>query len=381
MASPTSIQVRAVTSRADRDAFIDWPYQFYPGRYPNWIAPLRREEQATLNPDKNAFFDHGEIQLFLAEDASGQVRGRIAAIINGMHLQKYDDDTGFFGFFETENDPAVANALLDAAEAWLRARDCIRMRGPTNPSLNDVSGLLVDGFDRRPSVLMPYNPPYYADLLTDYGFERAMTMWAYYAHKRYAKYDRLRRGVNIVKRRTPGLSLRTINPDALYDEARTLLDIYNEAWSDNWGHVPMTEAEFTQLVDGLKQVYDPRLVYFVEHKGEPVAFAISLPNINQALRHVEDGRLLPTGWWKLLMHTTYGISELRMPLMGIRKAYQGKGLDALMVLETMERGPEYGYDACETSWVLDTNERLKNAIESIGAVRDKEYALFEVALQ
>ena len=380
MSSASDIQIHPVTERADRAAFIDWPYRFYPDRYPHWVPPLRREEKATLDPSKNAFFEHGDMQLFVAKDASGSVHGRVAAIVNGMHLQKYEDATGFFGFFETENNPAIAHALLDAAAHWLREQGLQHMRGPTNPSLNDVSGLLVDGFDRRPAVLMPYNPPYYADLLTEYGFERVMTMWAYYAHKRYAKYERLRRGVNIVKRRTPGLEVRTLNPDRLQEEARTLLDIYNEAWSENWGHVPMTEAEFNQLVDGLKQIYDPRLVYFVEHEGTPVAFAISLPDINQALQHVDDGRLFPTGWWTLLTRSYYGISELRMPLMGIRKAYQGKGLDVLMVLETMERGPEYGYYGCETSWVLDTNERLKNAIESIGAVRDKEYALFEYDL-
>jgi GNAT superfamily N-acetyltransferase len=364
----------------DRRRFIDVPYQFYPGRYPNWIPPLRRDVKSTLDPSKNAFFDHGDIQLFLAEDASGEVVGRVAGIVNGMHLKKYDDGTGFFGFFECVEDYDVAEALLDAAAAWLREQGLSRMRGPANPSLNDTAGLLVDGFDREPSILMPYNPPYHEDFLTRYGFERTMTMWAYYVHKKYVQYERLRRGAEIVKRRTPGLEIRTLDVDRFDEEARTILDVYNDAWANNWGHVPMTEAEFQQLADELKQIVDPEMVFLIEHEGDPVAFSITLPDVNQALKHVSDGRLFPLGLPKLLLHATYGIHECRMPLMGVRQTYQGKGLDAMLVLETIENGPPNGYDACEMSWVLDTNERLKNHVESLGAVVDKEYAMFETPL-
>ena len=372
--------VRPVDGWRDRKRFIDFPYAFYPDRYPHWIPPLRRDVKSTLSPSKNAFFDHGQMQLFVAEDASGGVVGRVAAILNGMHLQKYDDATGFFGFFECVDDDAVADALLDAATGWLRGEGMRRVRGPANPSLNDTAGLLVDGFDREPSILMPYNPPYHAAMLERYGFERAMTMWAYYVHKKYADAERLRRGAEIVRRRTPGLSLRSLDMDRFDAEARTILDIYNDAWSDNWGHVPMTEAEFQQLADELKQIVVPETVFLVEHDGTPVAFSITLPNLNHALKHVPDGRLFPLGLPKLLLHAHYGIRECRMPLMGVRKAYQGKGLDALLVLATVEEGPTNGFDACEMSWVLDTNDRLKNHVEALGAVKDKEYALYEMPL-
>jgi len=372
--------VRPVDGRRDQKPFIDFPYQFYPDRHPHWVPPLRRDVKQTLNPAKNAFFEHGDMQLFVAEDTSGAVVGRIAGIVNGMHLQKYEDNTGFFGFFECVEDFSVAEALLDAAATWLRERGLTSMRGPANPSLNDTAGLLVDGFDRRPSILMPYNPPYHETHLTRYGFERVMTMWAYYLHKKYVEYDRLKRGAEIVKRRTPGLEIRTLNMDRFDEEARTIREIYNDAWSDNWGHVPMTEAEFQHLADELKQIVDPAIVFLIEHDGEPVAFSIALPNINQALQHVPDGRLFPLGLPKLLLNAHYGIYECRMPLMGVRKTHQGKGLDALLVLNTIENGPPNGYDACEMSWVLDTNDRLKNHVESLGAVVDKEYAMFEMAL-
>lgn len=378
-ATTSAIRVRPVAGRSDQKTFIDFPYTFYPDAYPQWVPPLRREVSHTLDPSKNAFFEHGEIQLFLAE-REGQVVGRIAAIINGMHLKKYDDANGFFGFFECVEDYAVAEALLDTAVGWLQENGMTGMRGPANPSLNDTAGLLVGGFDAQPFILMPYNPPYHEAFLERYGFERAMTMWAYYVHKKYVEFDRLKRGAALVKRRTPGLSIRTLNMDDFDREARCVLDIYNEAWSDNWGHVPMTDAEFDQLASQLKQIVDPEMVFFVEHEGEPVAFSITLPNINQALQHVPDGRLFPLGLPKLFLNAHYGIYECRMPLMGVRTAFQGKGLDALLVLATIENGPPNGFDACEMSWVLDTNDRLKNHIESLGAVVDKEYAMFEMPI-
>ena len=377
MPSSSSVTVRPARSRADRRQFIDFPYTFYQDE-PHWVPPLRQDIKKTLNTRKNAFFDHGAIQLFLAENAADEPVGRIAGIVNGMHLQKYDDGVGFFGFFECVEDYAVAEALLDAAASWLRDQGLTGMRGPANPSLNDTAGLLVDGFDRDPSILMPYNPPYHEDFLVDYGFERAMTMWAYYVHKKYARAEKLRRGAKIVRHRNPGLELRTLDMSRFDKEARTILDIYNDAWSDNWGHVPMTEAEFEHLAKDLKQIVDPEMVFLLELDGNPVAFSIALPNMNQALRHVNDGRLFPFGLPKLLAYAKFGgIYEVRMPLMGVRKAYQGRAFDTLLVLATVENGPPNGYDACEMSWVLDTNNRLKNALESMGGTVDKEYAMFE----
>jgi GNAT superfamily N-acetyltransferase len=372
------VTITPVTSARDRKRFIDFAYDFYREDYPAWIPPLRQDVGHTLDPKHNPFFEHGEIQLFLAEDPRGDVVGRIAAILNGMHLETYGDGVGFFGFFEAPDDYVVAEVLLDAASAWLRDRDLTHMRGPTNPSLNDTAGLLTQGFQREPAILMPYNPPYHEDLLVRYGFERVMTMWAYYVHKKYVKVDKLRRGARIVRHRTPGLHLRTLDMDRFDRDARTILDIYNDAWSDNWGHVPMTPSEFERLAKDLKQIVDPNIVFLLEKDGEPIAFSISLPNLNLALRHVKDGRLFPFGLPKLLAYAQFGgIYECRMPLMGVRKAYQGRALDTLLVLATIEHGPQHGYDACEMSWVLDTNNVLKNSLVDMGGVVDKQYAMFE----
>jgi GNAT superfamily N-acetyltransferase len=370
-------RARPVQSRIDRRRFIDFPYTFYKD-YPHWVPPLRMDIARTINPKKNAFFEHGRMQLFLAEDNTGAVVGRIGSIVNGMHLRKYDDGNGFFGFFECIEDYTAAEALLDAAAAWLREQGMTGVRGPANPSLNDTAGLLVAGFDRKPSILMPYNPPYYEDYLTRYGFERAMTMWAYYVHDKLVHLDKLRRGVAIVKRRNPGITLRHLDMDRFAEDAGIVRDIYNEAWSENWGHVPMTDGEFAHLAKDLKQIVEPGLVYILEDEGTPVAFSVTLPNLNQALAQIPDGRLFPFGLLKLLAAAKLGaINEVRMPLLGVRKSYHGRGFDALLILETIDRGRELGYLACETSWVLDANQVLKNAITSVGGVVDKEYAMFE----
>ncbi len=375
-----SVTVRPVRSRSDLRTFIDFPYRLYRA-YPAWVSPLRQDTRHALNPKKNAFFEHGAIYPFLAFDASGAVAGRIAAIVNGMHLKTYGDDLGYFGFFETVEDYDIAETLLDAASARLREEGLTGVRGPANPTINDTCGLLVDGFDKEPGILMPYNPPYYLSFLERYGFRRAMTMWGYYVHKKYVKASRLERGVEIVKKRNPGVTLRTLDMKRFDEEVQTILDIYNDAWEDNWGHVPMTSNEFAQLAGQMKQIVDPNIVYFIEDNGVPVGFSVSLPNINQLLRHVPDGRLFPFGVFQILIREKFGgVTEIRTPILGVRKKYHGRGLDAILNLAAIRNGPQYGYDASELSWVLDSNVRQRNALIAIGGVVDKEYAMLEKAL-
>lgn len=372
-----SITVVPVETSRDLSRFLDFQYHLYrDSKY--FVPPLRMDLKKTLSREKNAFFEHGDIAPFIALDASGTVVGRIAAIRNGMHLKTHADGTGFFGFYECVEDQDVSAALFEAVEKWHTNRGHTSIRGPVNPSMNDISGLLVGGFDRYPSIMMPYNFPYYEDFLLAGGFERAMTMWAYYGHPKYVTTDRLERGANMVRRRNPGITLRTMDVSRYDEEALTVLDIFNDAWSDNWGYVPMTEAEFQQLADEMKQVVDPDLVLILEDEGVPIAFSITLPNLNEALINVKNGRLFPDGMAKLLWQAkVVGIRECRTLLMGIRKDYRGKGLDAVLNLETMQNGVNLGYTACELSWVLDSNPRMINALQQLNAVVDKEYAMFE----
>ena len=380
VAPSTRITVRPVASAGDFKRFVDYPYTFYAG-YPYWVPPLRSEIAKSLNSKKNPFFEHGRLQAFLAEDPSGNIVGRIAGIVNGMHLKKYDDQTGFFGFFECIEDYSIAEQLFDTAAGWLGRQGLTRVRGPVNPSMNDISGLLVSGFDREPSIMMPYNPSYYEEFLLQYGFQRAMTMWAYYIHYKYARTEKLKRGVKILERRNPDVRLRTIDMNQFDRDARAILDIYNDAWGNNWGHVPMSEAEFQHMAKDLKQIIDPNIIFILEDKGEPIAFSLTLPNINLALRHAKNGRLLPAGLFHLLLRAKFGgIHDGRTLLMGIKQSHQGKGLDAILNLAIIEGGPKHGYYGSEMSWVLDANKPMMNAMSEFGGTQDKEYAMFEKAL-
>jgi hypothetical protein len=376
----STITVRAITSRADIRRSVDFPYHLYRDS-PYWVPPLRKDAHEMLSAKHNPFFEHGRAQLFIATDSAGRVVGRVAAIINGMHLKKYADGVGFFGFFESVDDYHVTSALLGRAETWLKEQGLTGVRGPVNPSMNDTSGLLVDGFDREPAILMPYNPPYYVDFLERYGFSRTMTMWAYYLHKKYVNVEKLKRGVDLIRRRHPGLRVRTLDMNRFEDEARTILHIYNEAWSRNWGHVPMTDNEFAHLIKMMKQIVDPEIVFIVEDEGRPVAFSISLPNLNLALRHVRDGRLFPTGLARIMAYSKFGgVYECRNLLMGVLHSHQGRGIDALINLELIVNGPKNGYDASEMSWVLDSNHVLRNALSSMNSVVDKQYVMLEKAI-
>ncbi len=372
--------ISRVTSGSDRRAFLGYPYRLY-REDRHWIAPLRLDTKRILNPKKNAFFEHGDIQLFVARDSSRTIVGRIAAIINGMHLKKYNDGVGFFGFFECEDDTEVAKQLIDEASAWLVDHGLKTVRGPANPSLNDTSGLLVDGFHRSPAILMPYNKPYYERLFADCGLERVMTMWSYHLIERDADMERLERGAKLVLARNPMLSVRMIDMSDFENDMQTMLDIFNDAWSDNWGHVPMTDREIRQIAAEMKMIIRPELINFVEDDGVPVGFSASILDLNYTLSTIRNGRLFPTGALKLFFALKLNlIKEIRMPLMGVKKSHQGRGIDALLVADIVKRGLAIGIQGCEMSWVLDDNERLKNFLVGIGGVKENEYALFEKGL-
>lgn len=371
------VSIIKVTLRSERRAFLNFPYVLYKEQI-HWVPPLRMDTSHLINTKKNAFFEHGQIQLFLARNARGTVVGRIAAVVNGMHLEKYQDAVGFFGFFECIDDEEVARLLFSAAEHWLHDQGLKAIRGPANPSLNDVAGLLIQGFERQPAILVAYNMSYYEKLLLSVGFERVMTMWSYYTNSRLVDEKRLTRGAAIVRKRNPGLTVRALDMSRWEEETRLIMDIYNDAWSDNWGHVPMTKREIEQMAKELKMIVNPKLVNFVEDDGTAIAFSVSLPDINYVLKTIRNGRLLPTGIFKLLFSLKMNmIRETRMPLMGVKKSHQGRGIDALVVADVLHRNREIGMLGCEMSWVLDDNQVLKNFLVGIGGVKENEYGLFE----
>ncbi|MEK6609411.1 MAG: N-acetyltransferase, partial [Gemmatimonadota bacterium] len=272
-----------MVSPADLDRFIDFPYRLHRGD-PTWVAPLRRDVKTLLSRSKNPFFQHAEADYFLAE-RDGAVAGRIAAIRNDAHGAVHEEEkqVGFFGFFESANDQAVADALFAAAGDWLRRRGLSVMRGPASFSTNDECGLLVQGFDTPPTILMPHNPPYYPELVERAGFTKAMDLLAYQGSGD-APPARLVEGARKLAQRYR-ITLRPIDMRKYWEEVALVKKLYNSAWEKNWGFIPFTDAEIDHLAKQLKPVVVPDLVVFAEMKGELIGFAITLPDFNQALKH------------------------------------------------------------------------------------------------
>jgi GNAT superfamily N-acetyltransferase len=372
-----SVEVRLAQSRADRRAFVRFPWKVYPGRYPAWVPPLLSEEKKRVDPEKNPFFGHAEVELFLAV-RDGRVVGRIAAIANSIHNEFHEDKVGFFGMFESVDDPQVADALLDAAAEWVRSRGFDALRGPMNFSTNEDCGLLIDNFEDPPVVMMPYNPPYYAGLFEGWGLAKVKDLLAYkitddeFDLPRFEKLQRMvqRSGVDI---RVRGLDMRKFD-----EEVDLVRKLYNSAWEKNWGFVPMTDAEVDHMAQQLKPVVDPDLVLFGEIDGQPAGFALSLPDINQAIRHC-DGRLFPFGLFKLLWYMRR-IDGIRIITLGIKEEYRRTGLASLFYLETFKRGTRKGHSWGESSWVLEDNRDMLGGLEKMRFWPYKTYRVYDKPL-
>ena len=368
--------ITLATSKQERKQFINFPYQHYAGDE-HWIAPLKMEQKKLIDEEDNPFFENGDIALFLAEQ-NGEVCGRIAAIQDRRYNEHHNNKTGFFGFFECINDQSVANLLFKVAEDWLKERGHTDVLGPANPSMMDEVGILVDGFEYKPSIMMPYHKPYYDDLIKNTGLTKEMDMYAYRVTQGNVNMDRMYRAEEIVRRRLPKLRIREIDVDQLDEEVQIVRRIFNKAWSGNWGFIPLTKKELQDLASDLKLILDPKIAHIAEVDGDPVAFSIALPDLNQALKHM-DGTLFPTGIFKLLWHRR-NIDRIRTALMGVDPEYQGKGIDALLHKEAILNGKEIGYKSSELSWVLESNKSMIRVAEKIGGYVEKTYRMYSKEL-
>ena len=369
-----TLRVEAVAGRADLRAFLRLPWRIY-REDPNWVPPLLVEQRRLLDRSKHPFHRHADVEYFLARRGDDVV-GRIAAIVNHRHVEFHDEPAGFFGFFECTDDPAAANALITAAEDWLRTRGMRAMRGPMNFSTNEECGLLVDGFDSPPMLMMTHNPPHYERLLEGAGLRRAKEMYAYLLAE-IREPDRLMRGVARLADRSPA-TVRPIRMKQLQAEIERIRAVYNAAWERNWGFVPMTEAEFDDMAKQMKQIVDPELCLIAEVDGEPVGFALALPDYNQAIRHT-NGRLLPFGIFRLLWHARK-IDQVRVITLGVKPEYRRHGLDAMMMLRQYRRALELGYRRSEASWILEDNLPMRRILERLGWHIYKTYRIYEQAL-
>jgi hypothetical protein len=371
--------VSPVDGKGDLEAFIRLPWRLYADD-PRWVPPLLRLLREQLSPRHNPFFQHADVQLFLAR-RDGQVVGRLSAQIDHEHNCYHQEQTGFFGFFETENDPEVAAALLSAAEDWLRQRGMDRVRGPLSFSVNGEAGLLVDGFDSPPQIMMPYNHPYYLDLLEHCGYVKAQDLFAW----RWERQPVPEGPARMVKelREMPEVEVRRVEMRHFDEEVRTILDLFNQAWSDNWGFVPATEAEAKQMAGDLKMIADPEIIPFVEIDGQPAGVALAVPNLNEVI-HDLNGKLFPFGFIKLLWRLKVRRPRSgRLILLGVKKEFRTRryaGLAYLLCDEIYRGAMAGGYEWAEFSWTLEENKIINSLIAKIGCVHYKTYRIYEKGL-
>ena len=374
-AMPTDVTVRPVAAKRDLRRFIRLPWKIYRGD-PNWVPPLILDQKDVLNTEKNPFYKHAEMQLFMAYRGEEPV-GRIGAIVDHNYISFQDDKAGFFGFFESIDDSAVSKALFEAAESWVRGKEMEHMFGPANPSTNHILGLLVDAFDRPPMVMMPYNPPYYADLIQGAGFRKIKDLYAYHMDESIPISDKIKRVTGIIRGKH-NVSIRHAEKKKFERELEFIKTVYNDAWIKNWGFVPWTDEEIEHLGKDVKTIAEEDLILLAEVDGEPAGFSLSMPDVNQALKHI-NGRLLPFGLFKLLWHSRK-INRLRTAIMGVSKKYRGMGIEAVFCYETYVRALKHGFTDGEISWVLEDNLPMRNIVERWGSVLYKTYRLYDKRL-
>ncbi len=374
-----SVKIIPVNTKKEKKAFIDFEWEINENT-PNWVSPLRMERSKILNTKKNPFYQHSEIQLFLAIKDS-KISGKIAAITNENYTKFQNDDAGFWGFFDCINDQETANALFDTAASWLQERKRDKMIGPMNPSLNDEAGLLIEGFDTPPYIMMTHNPVYYPKLVEGYGNKKIKDVFAMHVLVEDAKEhisEKMKRVAEKTMKRY-NITLRTINLKEFKKDVNLIMEIYNDAWGDNWGFVPFTDAEIDMLAADLKQIADDRMVLFALKDGEPIGFIVTIPNINEVLIKIPNGELLPTGIFKL-MTGIKKIKTLRVIILGIKKGHQRSGLGANLYLKSILLADELGYQASEMSWILEDNYTMLRPLKDFGAKPYKTYRLYTYPL-
>ncbi len=369
-----NIEVLPVKSKKDLMKFIKFPWKIYKD-YPHWVPPLIMDRKKLLNKKTNPFFQHGDAEFFLAYK-SGEVVGRIAAIRNDLHNKYHKDKVGFFGFFESINDQAVANSLFDTVKNWLHKKGFDTMRGPANPSSNDEYGMLISGFDDPPRLLMNYNPEYYISLCENYGLIKAKDLYAYkLTSENVFNSDKVRRVAEIAVKRS-GIKITSLNLKDFKNELEKVKYIYNKAWAPNWGFVPMTDEEIDHMAKDLKPLVEPSLVLFGEINNQLVGFALTMPDYNQIFKEM-NGRLFPFNFFKLWTKRK-NITWARIITLGIIPEFQRKGLDAVFYWEIVKRANKIGINLGEASWILEDNEMMNRGAEALNAEIYKKYRIWEM---
>lgn len=352
--------------------FLRLPWSIYADDG-NWVPPLISVVKRFF-VGEHPFCERGRLFPFVALDGKGRCVGRIAAVINRAHNEFHNDRTGFFGFFESVDDVAVAGALTEAVRDVLRRDGLIEVVGPVSPSTNDECALLVDGFDSPPTFMMPYNPPYYVRLLDEVGFKKAKDVVSYIMYDTTKLPKKLFRVAEMARRRSE-LTVRPVRLKSLKEELSKIKEVYNSAWERNWGFVPMSDAEIDYMAKELKPIVEPELVLVAEHNGEVAGFSLTVPDVYQALIYIRSGRLFPFGFLRFLLNRRK-IRRVRVMALGVKREFRVRGIDALFYLETFQRGRRLGYREGEMGWILEDNRLMRRATEAVGGRLFKRYRFY-----
>jgi len=381
------LEIQPARTPAEIRTFLEFPWTVYRGNA-FWVPPLINERLEFVDPQRNPFFQHARAQLFLARRRGTPV-GTIAAFTNQRYNEFQGTNLGFFGFFEVLEDPEAAHALLATAETWARGAGHTAVLGPAQWSTNDECGLLIDGFDDRPRILMTYNPPRYKDYLESAGYTKAMDLWAYelplssFGDSVNGMPPKLLRVADKVLQ-SGKFTIRKLNMKDFEAEVDRLKGVYNRSWEKNWGFVPMNDAEFDHLGKNLRQMVDPDLVILVEHEGQMAGFGLSLPDLNQPLRLAYPRPGTPEAWTMVKMAWHWKVRPkldwLRVFALGVLPEFRGQGVDALMYVETARAAFRKGYKWAEMSWILENNMMMNRAIQFLGGQVYKTYRFYQKSL-
>ena len=370
-----NLRVLPVRNRKDLKRFIRVPWSIY-AEDPCWIPPILFERKEHMS-EKNPYFRHAKWQAWVAL-RDGKAVGRISAQVDQLRLDRFQDDTGLFGFLEAIDDPGVFRVLLETACDWLRGQGMKKVQGPFNFSINDECGLLVDGFDSPPSVMMGHARPYYTGRIDELGYDKAKDLLAYQLNMDAALPRAMRR---LIDRSSEQVTVSPLRRTHLKQDIATLRDLFNDAWENNWGFVPFTEEEFDELGRTLVHLVDADLIQVAAVDGKPAAMIVALPNLNEAARDL-NGRLLPLGWLKLLWRLKrHKLKTARVTLMGVRQEYQTSRLGMTLAYKVINAVRvaliTKGVDEVEMSWILEDNKNMRHILESLGGVPYKRYRIYQ----
>ncbi|MEM1319348.1 MAG: hypothetical protein AAGG75_03780 [Bacteroidota bacterium] len=369
----------AVETNKQRKQFIDFPHQLY-ANDPNYVPEIYLAQKELFSKSKNPFFKNAKVQLYLAYDSNQRIVGRIAAIRNDSYNDFAKANIGFFGFFDVYEDYEIARQLLDKAVAWVKAEGLDAIQGPTNFSTNDTAGMLSEGFDSPPTVQMTYNAPYYLDFVERYGFQSKMELLSYLITEEKVNMKSLRVANMLEERlKKKGIVVRTLKMKQFKQDVKAIKEVYNAAWDKNWGFVPATDEEFEHLADGLKMIINPDLALIAEHDGRKVGFLLAVPDINEIMRTVKRGRLLPFGIFKLLFGKNK-VKKVRIITLGILEDYRKMGIEGIFYSRVIQTCLAAKIYQAEASWVLANNQMMNAGLEKLNAEVYKRHRIYEMPI-